>query len=237
MALLRWFVLEIFSKTDIIGTLCKHSHRLEFECDFLKGDFNKLKRLIVGITGASAGVYGVRLLQVLTKQEDIEIHLTISSSGARALSEELQIEVDLDNFKLESLIGVSSPRVVYHHESDIAAPIASGSFRTEGMIVVPCSMGSIASIAGGMSRNLIQRAADVCIKENRKLVVVPRETPLSPIHLENMLKLSRLGVCVLPAMPGFYHFPKNVDDLLNFVVTKILDQFGIDTELIQRWKE
>ena len=196
-----------------------------------------MKRLIVGITGASAGVYGVRLLQVLTKQADIEIHLTISSSGARALSEELQIEVDLDNFKLEPLIGISSSRVIYHHESDIAAPIASGSFRTEGMVVVPCSMGSIASIAGGMSRNLIQRAADVCIKENRKLVVVPRETPLSPIHLENMLKLSRLGVCVLPAMPGFYHYPKNVDDLLNFVVTKILDQFGIDTKLIQRWKE
>ncbi len=196
-----------------------------------------MKRLIVGITGASAGVYGVRLLQVLTKQEDIEIHLTISSSGARALSEELQIEVDLDNFKLESLIGISSSRVIYHHESDIAAPIASGSFRTEGMVVVPCSMGSIASIAGGMSRNLIQRAADVCIKENRKLVVVPRETPLSPIHLENMLKLSRLGVCVLPAMPGFYHYPKDIDDLLNFVVTKILDQFGIDTKLIQRWKE
>ena len=196
-----------------------------------------MKRLIVGITGASAGIYGVRLLQVLAEQEDIEIHLTISSSGARALSEELQIEVDLDNFKLASLIGISSPRVIYHHESDIAAPIASGSFRTEGMVVVPCSMGSIASIAGGMSRNLIQRAADVCIKENRKLVVVPRETPLSPIHLENMLKLSRLGVCVLPAMPGFYHYPKNVDDLLNFVVTKILDQFGIDTELIQRWGE
>lgn len=193
--------------------------------------------MIVGITGASAGVYGVRLLQVLTEQQDIEIHLTISSSGARALSEELQLEVDLDNFKLESLIGVSSPRVIYHHESDIAAPIASGSFRTEGMVVVPCSMGSVASIAGGMSRNLIQRAADVCIKENRKLVIVPRETPLSPIHLENMLKLSRLGVCVLPAMPGFYHYPKDVDDLLNFVVTKILDQFGIDTGLIQRWKE
>ena len=107
-----------------------------------------MKRLIVGITGASAGVYGVRLLQVLTEQQDIEIHLTISSSGARALSEELQLEVDLNNFKLESLIGVSSPRVIYHHESDIAAPIASGSFRTEGMVVVPCSMGSVASIAG-----------------------------------------------------------------------------------------
>jgi len=210
---------------------------LKLEHDFLTGDFRKLKRLIVGITGASAGVYGVRLLQVLTEQQDIEIHLTISSSGARALSEELQLEVNLNNFKLESLIGVSSPRVIYHHESDIAAPIASGSFRTEGMVVVPCSMGSVASIAGGMSRNLIQRAADVCIKENRKLVIVPRETPLSPIHLENMLKLSRLGVCVLPAMPGFYHYPKDVDDLLNFVVTKILDQFGIDTGLIQRWKE
>ena len=111
-----------------------------------------MKRLIVGITGASAGVYGVRLLQVLTKQEDIEVHLTISSSGARALFEELQLEIDLDNFELESLIGVSSSQVIYHHESDIAASIASGSFRTEGMIVVPCSMGSIASIAGGMSR-------------------------------------------------------------------------------------
>ena len=196
-----------------------------------------MKRLIVGITGASAGIYGVRLLEVLTQHEDIEVHLTISASGARALSEELQLEVDLDNFELESLIGVSSHRVVYHHESDIAASIASGSFRTEGMIVVPCSMGSLAAIANGISRNLIQRAADVCIKERRKLVLVPRETPLSSIHLENMLKLSRMGVCVLPAMPGFYHFPKDVDDLLNFVVTKILDQFGIDTKLIQRWKE
>ena len=196
-----------------------------------------MKRLIVGITGASAGIYGVRLLEVLTQHEDIEVHLTISSSGARALSEELQIEIDLDNFKLESLIGVPSPRVIYHHESDIGASIASGSFRTEGMIVVPCSMGSIASIAAGISRNLIQRAADVCIKENRKLVLVPRETPLSSIHLENMLKLSRMGVCVLPAMPGLYHFPKTVDDMFNFVVTKILDQFGIDTKLIQRWKE
>lgn len=196
-----------------------------------------MKRLIVGITGASAGVYAIRLLEVLTKHEDIEVHLTISASGARALSEELQIEIDLNNFEVESLIGVSSPRVIYHHESDIAASIASGSFRTEGMIVVPCSMGSVASIAAGMSRNLIQRAADVCIKEKRKLVLVPRETPLSPIHLENMLKLSQIGVCVLPAMPGFYHFPKDVDDLLNFVVTKILDQFGIDTKLIQRWKE
>lgn len=196
-----------------------------------------MKRLIVGITGASAVVYGVRLLEVLTKQSEFEVHLTISASGARALWEELQIQIDIDNFRLESLIGVSAARVVYHHQSDIGAAIASGSFRTEGMIVVPCSMGTVASIASGISRNLIHRAADVCIKERRKLVIVPRETPLSAIHLENMLKLSRLGVCVLPAMPGFYHYPKTVDDQINFVVTKILDQFGMDTGLIQRWKE
>lgn len=196
-----------------------------------------MKRLIVGITGASAVIYGVRLLEVLAKQEDIEVHLTISKSGARALWEELQIEVDIDNFRLESLIGVDIKQVIYHHESDIGASIASGSFRTEGMIVVPCSMGTVASIAAGISRNLIQRAADVCIKERRKLVIVPRETPLSSIHLENMLKLSRVGVCILPAMPGFYHFPKTVDDQINFVVTKILDQFGIDSGLTRRWKE
>lgn len=196
-----------------------------------------MKRLIIGITGASAVVYGVRLLDVLAKYEDIEVHLTISKSGARALWEELQIEVDIDNFRLESLIDVDTDQVIYHHESDIGAAIASGSFRTEGMIVVPCSMGTVASIAAGISRNLVQRAADVCIKERRKLVIVPRETPLSSIHLENMLKLSRVGVCVLPAMPGFYHFPKTVDDQINFVVTKILDQFGIDSGLTQRWKE
>ena len=196
-----------------------------------------MKRLIVGITGASAVIYGVRLLEVLARQEDVEVHLTISTSGARALWEELQIQVDINNFRLESLSGASSARVIYHHESDIGAAIASGSFRTEGMIVVPCSMGTVASIAAGISRNLIHRAADVCIKERRKLVIVPRETPLSAIHLENMLKLAQLGVCILPAMPGFYHFPKTVDDQVNFVVTKILDQFDIDAGLIQRWKE
>jgi len=191
----------------------------------------------VGITGASAGIYGIRLLEVLIGYPEIEVHLTISASGARALWEELQIEIDLERFELEALLGSSCDRVIYHPSSDIAAAIASGSFETDGMIVVPCSMGSIAAIANGISRNLIQRAADVCIKEGRKLVVVPRETPLSAIHLENMLTLARLGVCVLPAMPGFYHFPEGVDDLLNFVVTKILDQFDLDTGLIQRWKE
>lgn len=196
-----------------------------------------MKRLIVGITGASAVIYGVRLLEVLSSHDDIEVHLTISKSGARALWEELKIEIDIEDFKIEPLIGVAAENIVYHHESDIGASIASGSFRTEGMIVVPCSMGTVASIASGISRNLVQRAADVCIKERRRLVIVPRETPLSSIHLENMLKLSRVGVCVLPAMPGFYHFPKSVDDQINFVVTKILDQFDIESGLTQRWKE
>lgn len=198
---------------------------------------NTLNRLIVAITGASGVVYGIRLLKILVQQNEYKIHLTISSSGARALYEELQIIVDLDNFSLESLIGIASDCVVYHHHSDIAAPIASGSFRTQGMIVAPCSMGTMGSIAAGISRNLIHRAADVCIKERRKLVLVPRDTPLNSIHLENMLKLSRVGACILPAMPGFYHFPKTVDDQINFVVTKLLDQFDIDTGLIQRWKE
>ncbi len=196
-----------------------------------------MKRLIVGITGASGVIYGVRLLEVLTQLDAYEIHLTISDSGSRALWEELQIRVDLDNFNLESLLSDSSDRVVYHHQSDIAASIASGSFRTEGMIIAPCSMGTVGSIATGISRNLIHRAADVCIKERRKLVILPRETPLSSIHLENMLKLSQLGVVVLPAMPGYYHFPKTVDDMINFVITKLLDQFEIDTGLIQRWKD
>ena len=196
-----------------------------------------MKRLVVGITGASGVIYGVRLLDVLNQLNVYEIHLTISNSGMRALWEELEIRVDLDNFKIESLLGRRSNQVVYHHESDIAASIASGSFRTDGMIVAPCSMGTVGSIAAGISRNLIHRAADVCIKEKRKLVLLPRETPLSPIHLENMLKLSQLGVCILPAMPGFYHFPKTVDDQINFVITKALDQFGLDSGLIRRWKE
>ena len=196
-----------------------------------------MKRLVVGITGASGAIYGVRLLDVLHKLNTYEIHLTISDSGARALWEELELRVDIDNFKIESLLEQSSDQIIYHHQSDIAAPIASGSFRTDGMIIAPCSMGTVGSIAAGISRNLIHRAADVCIKERHKLVLLPRETPLSSIHLENMLKLSRLGVCILPAMPGFYHFPKTVDDQINFVITKLLDQFGIDSGLTRRWKE
>lgn len=195
-----------------------------------------MKRLIIAITGASGVVYSIRLLETLAQLE-YEVHLTISESGVRTLWEEMQIKVDLNNFQIASLIQCSCDKIIYHHQSDIAAAIASGSFRTEGMVIVPCSMGTLGSIATGISRNLVHRAADVCIKERRKLVLVVRETPLSTIHLENMLKLSQVGAVILPAAPGFYHLPKTLDDQVNFIVTKLLDQFEIDTNLIKRWGE
>ena len=196
-----------------------------------------MKRLIVGLTGASVTVYGTRLVEVLADQTNFEVHLTISPAGARSLLEEVGIDIDVDNFELSDLIGRDADNVIYHSPNDIGASIASGSFRTEGMVIIPCSMGTVASVAMGLSRNLLQRSADVCMKERRKLVLVVRETPFSTIHLENMLKLSKNGVTILPAMPAFYHFPDTIDDQINFVVSKTLDQFGIEAGLIRRWKE
>lgn len=146
-----------------------------------------------------------------------------SGAGAHAVSSVLS---DSD---------ISRGRLVYHHYMDFTAGIASGSFLTEGMVICPCSMGTLASLAGGMSSNLIQRAADVHLKERRKLVIVPRETPLGAIQLENMLKLARSGAVVLPAMPGFYHHPVTIHDLVDFVVGRICDQLGIRHDLFQRW--
>ena len=195
------------------------------------------RRLIVGLTGASGTIYGIRLIEVLADNTDFEIHLTLSEASARVLAEEVGIQVDPDNFSIADLIGRDASNVIYHHPDDIGASIASGSFRTLGMVIVPCSMGTAASTAMGLSRNLVQRAADVCLKERRRLVLVVRETPLSTIHLENMLKLSQAGAVILPAMPAFYHFPETIEDQINFVVSKALDQFGIDAQLIRRWKE
>ena len=196
-----------------------------------------MKRIIVGLTGASGTVYGTRLVEVLADQTNFEVHLTISPAGARSLLEEVGIDINVDNFELSDLIGRDADNVIYHSPNDIGASIASGSFRTEGMVIIPCSMGTVASVAMGLSRNLLQRSADVCMKERRKLVLVVRETPFSTIHLENMLKLSKNGVTILPAMPAFYHFPDTIDDQINFVVSKTLDQFGIEAGLIRRWKE
>ena len=196
-----------------------------------------MKRIIVGLTGASGTVYGTRLVEVLADQTNFEVHLTISPAGARSLLEEVGIDIDVDNFELSDLIGRDADNVIYHSPNDIGASIASGSFRAEGMVIIPCSMGTVASVAMGLSRNLLQRSADVCMKERRKLVLVVRETPFSTIHLENMLKLSKNGVTILPAMPAFYHFPDTIDDQINVVVSKTLDQFGIEAGLIRRWKE
>lgn len=201
------------------------------------GGSDLARRLIVGLTGASGTIYGIRLIEVLADNTDFEIHLTISEACARVLAEEVGVQIDLDNFSATDLIGRDTSNVIYYHPDDIGASIASGSFRTLGMVIVPCSMGTVASVAMGLSRNLVQRAADVCLKERRRLVLVVRETPLSTIHLENMLKLSQAGAVILPAMPAFYHFPDTIEDQINFVVSKALDQFGIDVRLVRRWKE
>jgi 4-hydroxy-3-polyprenylbenzoate decarboxylase len=179
--------------------------------------------IIVGITGASGVIYGKRLLEVL-REKKIRVHLVISESAERVIEHEIG-----DRGLLErSAWRVYNPR-------DLGAPLTSGSFKVDRMVIVPASMKTIAAIASGYCENLIARAADVQIKERRPLIIVPRETPLNAIHLENMAKLSRLGVAILPAMPGFYHHPKSIGDLVDFVVGKILEQLNIDHDLYARW--
>jgi flavin prenyltransferase len=196
--------------------------------------------IVVGITGASGALYATRLLEVLLSAGR-RVHLTISPAGVEVLKTELGIIVDLKKFDAAQF-ALPSERVVagtlvYHHYQDYSAPIASGSFQTAGMVICPCSMGTLASVANGLSTNLIQRAADVQLKERRKLIVVPRETPLGTIALENMKRLSEAGGVVLPAMPGFYHQPKSIGDLIDFVVARICNQLGVslDEELQKPW--
>jgi 4-hydroxy-3-polyprenylbenzoate decarboxylase len=190
--------------------------------------------LVVAMTGASGAPYAVALLHALC-QAGRNVHLTISESGAQVLQEELNINVSLNDFDPGVLGDLDPARVFYHHHRDFRAGIASGSFPTAGMVIAPCSMSTLASIACGVTTNLITRAADVHLKERRKLVLVPRETPLSLIHLENMLGVTRAGGVVLPAMPGWYHRPETLDDLVQFVVARICDQLGVATPAARRW--
>jgi flavin prenyltransferase len=196
--------------------------------------------IVVGITGASGALYATRLLEVLLSTGR-RVHLTISPAGVEVLKTELGITIDLKKFDAAQLAlpgeRVAAGALVYHHYQDYSAPIASGSFQTAGMVICPCSMGTLASVANGLSTNLIQRAADVQLKERRKLIVVPRETPLGAIALENMKRLSDAGAVVLPAMPGFYHQPKSIGDLIDFVVARICSQLGVslDKELQKPW--
>jgi len=196
--------------------------------------------IVVGITGASGAVYATRLLEVLLRAGR-RVHLTLSPAAVEVLKTELGVTIDLKKFDAGQL-GLSAERtapgtLVYHHYQDYGAPVASGSFLTAGMVICPCSMGTLASVASGLSTNLIQRAADVHLKERRKLIVVPRETPLGSIALENMKRLSDAGGVVLPAMPGFYHQPKSIGDLVDFVVARICTQLGValDKDLLKPW--
>jgi 4-hydroxy-3-polyprenylbenzoate decarboxylase len=191
---------------------------------------------VVGITGASGAIYGVRLCEALLMR-DIPVHLVVTDSGWRVLSEELGWDAAHRQRTIADKLGRFAVKPSYYPIADIGAPIASGSFRTAGMAIVPCSMGTLSGIAQGASGNLLERAADVMLKEGRRLIVVPRETPLNAIHLENMLKLARLGVGVVPAMPAYYHKPRSIDELVDFLVGKVMDLMGIDNDLFRRWGE
>lgn len=181
-------------------------------------------RIIVGITGGSGAVYALALLKCL-RELHVETHLVVSDMGVRVMEHECGVT-------LEELRACAD---VFHENRNLGASIASGSFQTDGMVVVPCSMKTLSAVASGFSDTLLARAADVCIKERRRLVMVVRETPYNPIHLENMLKLSHTGAVILPASPAFYNQPQTIGDIVKFMLGKILDQLNIEHELCTRW--
>jgi 4-hydroxy-3-polyprenylbenzoate decarboxylase len=182
------------------------------------------RRLIVAISGASGSIFGIRMLEAL-RACDVETHLVVSQWAARTLVHET-------DYTVAQVQALASERYAI---GDVGAAIASGSFLTMGMVVVPCSMRTLGAIAHGVGDNLIHRAADVVLKERRRLVLAVRESPLNEIHLENMLKLARMGVSICPVTPAFYNRPATVDDLVNYTVTRLLDQVGIDTAAAKRW--
>ncbi|MBX9775473.1 MAG: UbiX family flavin prenyltransferase [Xanthobacteraceae bacterium] len=183
-----------------------------------------MRRLIIGMTGSTGAIFGVRLLEAL-KATEVESHLIISKWAQRTIEHET-------NYSVEQVRALAN---VVHSPGDMGATLSSGSFLTEGMVVIPCSVRTLGGIAQGVGDHLVHRAADVVLKERRKLVLVVRETPLSEVHLENMLKLSRMGVVMLPPMPAFYNHPQSVDDVVNHIVMRVLDQFGIAAPNAKRW--
>ena len=183
------------------------------------------RRLVIGIGGSSAPHYGIALLSALRDLSGVETHLVVSSAAHRTI----ELETDLKVGDVEALADV------VYQPGDLAAAISSGSFITMGMVVAPCSMGALAAIAHGLSGDLLARAADVTLKERRTLVLVPRETPLNLIHVRNMVAVTEAGATVLPPVPGFYHRPTSIDDLVNQTTGKVLDQFGIEHQLFRRW--
>lgn len=198
---------------------------------FVVGVF-KLKRYIVAITGASGSILGIRLLGELVKKA--EVHLVISPDTFSIIRDETGLD-----WAASAEIAIRkhfrTKKLFYYENSNMYSPIASGSFKTDGMLVVPCSMKTLSGIANGYAANLIERAADVTIKEGRTLLLSPREMPFSAIHLENMLKLARLGVRIAPPVPAFYHRPENIDDIIDFIAGKILDSIEVEHNLFRRW--
>ena len=196
------------------------------------------KQVALAITGASGAPYAKRLLQVLLAQ-GLTVHLMVSTAGRIVLADELNWKLPSRpsdaQAKLVEEFGCEPNQLRVYGEQQWSSPLASGSHRVPVMVVCPCTMGTLSSIAYGHSDNLINRAADVMLKENRKLIIVPREAPFSVIHLENMLKLAKLGVCVLPPSPGFYFNPTKFEEIVDFVVARILDQMGLDHQLMPRW--
>jgi len=193
-----------------------------------------MPKYIVAITGASGIIYGVRITEVLLAQ-GYEVHLVVSEPGCIVMKQEMGWE--LGEYPQESLRQYfPQPGLYLYNNADIAARLASGSFITEGMVIVPCTMSTVAAVANGLSNNLIERTADVMLKERRPLIIVPRETPLSVIHLRNLLRLAEMGVAIVPAMPGFYHHPRNIDEMVSFMVGKILDIMRIPNDSFPRYE-
>lgn len=181
-------------------------------------------RIVVGISGGSGSIYAVSLLKAL-KELNIETHLVVSTMGEYVTEHECGVNLE----ELKSLA------TYYHDNKNFAAPISSGSFKVDKTIILPCSMKTLASVACGFSDSLLARACDVTIKEGRPLILVPRETPLSAIHLENMLKLSRMGVTIFPLSPGFYNHPQTIEDIVFNMTGRLLDALGIENDLVKRW--
>ncbi|MBU3130891.1 UbiX family flavin prenyltransferase [Clostridium gasigenes] len=191
-----------------------------------------MKKIVVGITGASGSIYAKRLIEVLINL-GIQTNVVATEKGKQVFKYELSM--DLDTWIGE--LSLQHKNIKLEDNDNLFSGVASGSNKYDAVIILPCSMGTLAQISHGLSQNLLCRAADVAMKEGRKLVIVPRETPLSTIHLENMHRLSSMGVAIIPAMPGFYHHPKSIDELVDFLVGKILDYLNINNELFKKWED
>ncbi len=190
-----------------------------------------MRRIVLAVTGASGSIYAHRLAQRILTSPDTEVHLIISDWGRKVMESETGISSE------EWIASLDPQRVIVHAHDDLSAPLSSGSFRWESMVVIPCSMGSLSSIASGLAGNLIERTASVALKERRRLILVARESPLSAIHLQQMLTLTHAGAMILPSVPAFYNHPKTIEDLIDTTVERVLDALSVEDSNITRWRD